>query len=246
MVAQVTDVRAAISPAATAIRGFGSEEELVSSFGAFLFRTNGGRYEMVAEHEAGFGRPDVLLFSRPSDLNPDIQALARIPVRLAPLLAKGTAGKVKSIQDVARLCGVSSPSAARIVRELEKIGRLKRSSRNEAHPRLTIAPVATPPFANVVAIEAKLRDWRRALIQAYRYLEFANESWVLLDHRFVGSSLKAASSFKSSGVGLASFSFTGELFIHIHARHRAQTVGALAWRTQALLSRHLVHTSSQN
>lgn len=246
MVTQVTYTRAALPPAAAAIREFGSEEELVSSFCAFLANTSQGRYEIVAEHEAGFGRPDVLLFSQPPSLGADIQALARIPARLAPLLATKTARKVKSIQDVARLCGVSSPSANRIARELEKVGRLKRSIQKNSLLQIAIAPVEAPPFASVVAIEAKLRDWRRALTQAYRYLEFANESWVVLDHRFVSSALKAAVSFKSSGIGLASFSLTGELFIHIYARSRTQPVGALAWRTQAILSRHLLHNSLQN
>jgi hypothetical protein len=228
------------------LRGFKSEEDLVSSFGAFLAATCDGTYEVISEHEAGFGRPDVLLFNRVNHSSNDVHKLARIPLRLAPLLARSAAQSIATIEDVAKLCGVSFKSATRVIKELERAGCLPNRKATASARPIKIEPVSAPPFKSVVAIEAKLRDWKRALVQAYRYLEFAHESWVLLDHNFIGNALREKEMFRSSGVGLASFSIRGDLYIHIPSRKRKQPENALAWRTQAILSRHLLEPKVQN
>lgn len=220
------------------IKNFHSEEELVSSFLNFLERTNHGRFKFVAEHEAGFGRPDLLLYSYPKKASPDIEALASINPRLAPLLSLMASRSVVSLSDLATISGTSLNSARRIAQELTDIGHL---TKNKAPKReLQIRPIAAPPFSQVVAIEAKLRDWRRALVQAYRYLQFSNESWVVLDHRQISSALKMSELFRSSGIGLASFSTEGNLYVHVSAVNRPYDGSALAWRTQAILARHFL------
>lgn len=63
------------------------------------------------------------------------------------------------------------------------------------------------PIANeICAVEAKLTDWRRALSQASRYLAFAHQAWVLLDHATVNPALSKIELFSALNVGLASLS----------------------------------------
>lgn len=56
--------------------------------------------------------------------------------------------------------------------------------------------------AEVVAIEAKLRDWKEALSQAVRYKEFANISIVAMDASMVPKSNDARNEFINNQVGL--------------------------------------------
>jgi hypothetical protein len=217
---------------------FVTEESLVAEFVAFLLKTKNASFDILREFEGGFGRPDLLLYEPPSEERyQDIESLANINPRFAPLLSIATATTIFSLESLREATGVSKHSARRIVGELSKLGRLKMDDATQQ--TFKISPVPKPPFRQVVAIEAKLSDWRRALIQAYRYLQFSNESWVLLDHKSASSALKRGETFKSCGVGLASFSTGGSLYVHFPAKNRAWSNGILAWRTQALLARSL-------
>ena len=65
-----------------------------------------------------------------------------------------------------------------------------------------------------IAIEAKLKNWKRALDQAYRYKWFATQSYVILDSKYAKSACKNISKFKELNVGLAEINADGILKIH--------------------------------
>jgi hypothetical protein len=100
------------------------------------------------------------------------------------------------------------------------------------------------PFTNVVAIEAKLKDWSRALVQAYRNKQFAEESWVLIDHAYARSALTNATRFAHSGVGLASLDSSGNLFIHVVSERREPLSRTHEWQCQGALAHRLLTRSS--
>lgn len=64
-----------------------------------------------------------------------------------------------------------------------------------------------------VAVEAKLRDWNRALCQARRYRKFANYSFVLLDEDYIHPAISNISKFKTHEIGLVSM---GKKNVTIH------------------------------
>lgn len=68
-----------------------------------------------------------------------------------------------------------------------------------------------PPFSQIFAIEAKLKDWRRALFQASRYLEFAHQSWVLLDTHYSKAALENIHEFERRNIGILTLNKAGEL-----------------------------------
>ncbi len=80
-----------------------------------------------------------------------------------------------------------------------------------------------PPAIELIAVEAKLRDWRKALSQAAGNLAFADHSWVLLDARTTSAALRQPDLFRSRGVGLACLSRSGELNIKIRAQQSDRT-----------------------
>lgn len=215
---------------------FRTEQQLVSVFIDFLNKTKDDHVLVLEEFEGGFGRADLLLYSESNaSRKKDLETLKRINPRYAPLLSTSASVKIQTLPDLAAASGVSKIFARRIARELIWLERAHIIE--SAVQTLKIDPIQHPPFAQVVAIEAKLRDWRRALMQAYRYLQYSTQSWVLLDYKYTDSAIKQLALFKSYGVGLASFSTSGELYVHCMATTQKLPDNPLAWRTQALLAR---------
>lgn len=68
--------------------------------------------------------------------------------------------------------------------------------------------------SDTIAIEAKLKNWKRALNQAYRYKWFASQSYVVLDNKFINPALSNIDEFKKYNVGLAEINNKGILTIH--------------------------------
>ncbi|MBV8251864.1 MAG: hypothetical protein JO154_04585 [Chitinophaga sp.] len=65
-----------------------------------------------------------------------------------------------------------------------------------------------------IAIEAKLKNWKRALNQAYRYKWFASQSYVVLDSNYINPALANLEDFRKYNVGLAEICNSGILKIH--------------------------------
>ncbi len=65
-----------------------------------------------------------------------------------------------------------------------------------------------------IAIEAKLKNWKRALDQAFRYKWFAKKSFVVLDSVYIKPAIAHIDQFKKLNVGLAEISKFG--IIHLH------------------------------
>lgn len=64
------------------------------------------------------------------------------------------------------------------------------------------------------AFEMKLSNWKRALIQAYRYLSFANYSFVVLDRNSQNPAINHIHEFMLSNIGLISVDETGFFSLH--------------------------------
>lgn len=215
-----------------ATQRFGSEAQLAEYFEDFLRETSRGNFKFYAEHEAGFGRPDVLLYADTDGSSTDVATLAMLRPWMAPLLSRNAVRRIGSVADLVRATGASTEAARHIAKQLEALGRLTRFD----HESFEILPIEKFPFPKVVAIEIKLRDWNRALVQAFRYRNFATEAWVLLDHAFVRPAIQQLQRFSSTGVGLASFTPEGVLHVHQAARSHPIPDGPLAWRTQCILA----------
>ena len=62
---------------------------------------------------------------------------------------------------------------------------------------------------NVVAVEAKLENWRRALFQANRYKKFSDFTYVLLDESYANSAISNIEEFKINNIGLITMNNSG-------------------------------------
>lgn len=62
------------------------------------------------------------------------------------------------------------------------------------------------PLANeIIAIEAKLKDWKRGSLQAYRYKSFAHKSYLVVPNEI--ESLVEKTFFKKNNIGLIFFNY---------------------------------------
>lgn len=86
-----------------------------------------------------------------------------------------------------------------------------------------------------IAIEAKLRNWKRALKQAYRYKWFASYSYVVMDATHVRPALENRYLFKKFNVGLASITKDGTISIQF----RPQKIKPIDEIMHFLLAEHL-------
>lgn len=193
-------------------------------------------YRVELELDAGVGIADLVLVKRIARTTGALRALSRINPRLAVLLSHDVGSTVSTRAALARTLGTSDGGAQRVLAQLTSIG-LAHGSAKE----FSISTVSTLPFEKVIAVEAKLSEWRRVLVQAYRNLQFADESWVVLDHAYVRPALAQIERFKSAGIGLASVDRrqTG-LYVHLSATSAGPMSVTKRWQAQAVLAARVV------
>jgi hypothetical protein len=211
--------------------GFDSENLLVRAIVACTKRARRRDYRVELEVDAGVGVADLVLTKRAPRSTESLRALGNISPRLAVLLRHGVGNEIKSRPELASVLGTSESAAQRVIAQLSMAG-LAKYSRNS----LEISTVKALPYDRLIAVEAKISDWQRVLIQAYRNLQFADESWVVLDHAFIRPAVAQVSRFRLAGVGLASMDRERGLFIH----HAAPTQGPMSpgkrWQAEAVLA----------
>jgi hypothetical protein len=211
--------------------GFESEAALVKAIIACAARAKRRDYRIELEVDAGVGVADIVLAKRSPRSTKALRAAAMVPPRLAVLLRQGVGDAIKSRTELAAFLGTSEGAAQRVIAQLSAAGVAEQSKNS-----LTISGLRTPPFERLIAVEVKLSDWQRVLIQAYRNLQFADESWVVLDHAFARPAIAQLDRFRVTGVGLASVERGRGLFIH----HAAATQGPMSlakrWQAHAVLS----------
>jgi len=78
----------------------------------------------------------------------------------------------------------------------------------------------SPVGVMFLAFEMKLKNWKRALIQAFKYRSFAHKAYVLIDHAHVKPAKKNLHMFKRSNVGLLSIDDSGKIKRHYQPRYR--------------------------
>lgn len=64
------------------------------------------------------------------------------------------------------------------------------------------------------AFEMKLSNWKRAIMQAFRYRSFAEVSYVVLDDNYIRPALRNIDMFQKAKIGLLSINFDGNLIKH--------------------------------
>lgn len=192
-------------------------------------------YRVELEVDAGVGVADLVLTKRSPRSTEGLRALGSMSPRLAVLLSREVGDSIKSRQALAVSLGTSESGAQRVIAQLSIAGVAKQS-----RDSLDLFTVKHPPFERLIAVEAKISDWQRVLVQAYRNLQFADESWVVLDHAFIRPAIAQIGRFKDAGVGLASMDRGRGLFVHCGAKLQGPVSLGKRWQAQAVLASRIL------
>lgn len=66
----------------------------------------------------------------------------------------------------------------------------------------------------IITIEVKLKNWKRALQQAYKYRSFSDVAFICMDDKNINPALTNMDLFKKSNIGLISIDSKNKVKIH--------------------------------
>lgn len=214
---------------------FLTEYQLVDSFQYISqFKYN---MECALEVVSDNGIADIVLFSRTISSSEEGD-LSLINPRLAYALHILPLNQFFSVSDFAELITSSKKTAQEALYSFMAAGFCDFF----AEEKMWIKKVEPRKIANeIVAVEAKLKDWKKALKQAYRYLDYADQTWVLLDEKHINPAIKNIDSFKRLRVGLASISTSGDLKIIFSPEKMKARFETSIWAVNANIAKRINH-----
>jgi hypothetical protein len=213
---------------------FATEHELVRCFESVAVERL-PKFSRMVEVDSKNGIADVVFFELNSNRKQDL-ALGYVDPRWAYALRAIQYRKFFTTEQFATWACVSTKTAAQVLWAYVAAGYCEHcpsSNRwiKRKQPRLLAK--------KIFAVEAKLRDWRRALEQARRYREYAHQSWVLLDKNHIRPALKNTDAFERANVGLAMISVDGEVERLSLPKETAPSSDMARWYVNAKLAQVL-------
>ncbi len=199
------------SPSINTKKRFTSEASLVNLFEALLNnRKKPCTTGYLKEFDCSNGIADIVLFEKRKDWKANTM-IGEVPSRWAYALHRIPYRQTFSVELFADAAGVTEKRALQALRQYAELDFCKEKKAKRLWTKIR-QPI--PVVNKIYAIEAKLYDWKRALSQAYRYLDYANQSWVILDHGRINPALANIKKFQRLNVGLASLAGTGHIITH--------------------------------
>ncbi len=190
------------------MEAFDSERDLVEAFSQksrkFLtdvLHRSVARHFLIEEFDSYIGVADIVLGTyRPylSKRNPR-SSINSNWIQALKTLRKN---EIISIDDFKNKFNLSKDEASRRLSEYSKARFISRLSKGNYSVVKEYEYVAD----TVVAVEAKLKNWKRALFQAQRYKKFSDFSFVLLDKHYSHPAISKLQTFKDLNVGLITMS----------------------------------------
>jgi hypothetical protein len=197
---------------------------------------------VIDEVNSGFGIADVVFFDRKnfSALDAERNVFFDSEDQIRTLLVVNEQ-KTFSITDLSQRLSLSPNKIKNHIRFFEEAGFVSEINKGSYQ----VIRQYEIGLQNNIAIEAKVRDWRRGLYQAYRYRWFSNASYLAVHHEFSAAPKRNLNEFIHLNVGL--IEVTNDEAIVIHKPQievpRSQVITALAY--EQILERYGQNTDCQ-
>lgn len=217
------------------VHSFATEEQLIAAICATFARRTSTNWQWIDEFSSPSGTADLVAVA----LRPDWQqqmSMRRIPVRWLYPLKMLSLGLEIGTRDFCTRFGVSESAAHAALAAYTDASYCSYNPEKRAWIK-TRDPV--PVAERIVALEAKLRDWRRALYQAVQYASYAFEVWVVLDTAFLHSAMVHVDEFERRGIGLLGLSANGQSELVSPAVRRPPRNHERFWQANAEIVRRL-------
>jgi hypothetical protein len=215
---------------------FDTEEQLVNLLEEIYGSSKSERWVWIREFSTSSGIVDLMGIDLTSPAT-DFASLGQIPPKWAYALYSLPCEAPFTPEQLAALANVTPASARSILRTFRHSGFCEQTAQGGAWIKTAQPePVAT----RIVAVEAKLRDWRRALYQATQHAAYASHSWVVLDMAALPNARRHVHEFSVRGVGLAGLSLDGDLDVVTEATARSPRLRSQYWQANAEIARRLI------
>lgn len=217
---------------------FDSERELVNSaiaLSGWRSEQKGAKVGVTTELETPNGIVDILFYRLRRDWIRH-SVVGKIHSRWAFAFHQIPYRKQFSESDFAMLAGTSKRRALQALTEYQELDLCQRTSNKNSWVKSRQPLLAV---TNLISVEAKLRNWQRALYQATRYLTYSDQSWVLLDHGSSAAAVKNLKKFEERNIGLATISKHGAIRYHSTPNQATSPRQHDRWFVNSELLKHL-------
>ncbi|KAA9357283.1 hypothetical protein [Larkinella humicola] len=191
---------------------FKAEKELVHVLKQTLkSRFNTGRFEIFQEVSLGYGIADLVISFCDNKSNVINNYLPTSRLDIIDISIFNVLNKIDFIK-VDDLVNITKINRKEIVISVDKLNQL-------GYIKLEDGTIIKQkeyefPFYCNFAVEAKLKNWKNALKQAYRYRWFAEYSYVVLDNHFSKMAICNIELFVKYNIGLATISPNGIIKVY--------------------------------
>ncbi len=204
---------------------FDCERDLIDTvlinIGSFV--PYGSNFVFSTELEIGAGIVDILLGRSTKEYEP-------IPDTVVPSLRKLAGSSVVVLSylysqrpltanTLAKRSGLDTNLVVNALAHLLELGLCRQPSTN-TYMRTSI----TDQFTELISIEGKLQNWRKALQQAYRNRLFSTYSYVVLDARHARPACSNIDLFRNCGVGLALAGLSSQTISFVYKPNAARPI----------------------
>ena len=190
---------------------------------------------ILKEFDSSAGRADIVLFQLRNKWRTRI-LYGELPPRWLYALRVLPVRKYFTSVEFAQMTGVSMNTAMQKLRLFEQMGYCKQRGRGGSWSKIR-QPL--PIVKRIIAFEAKLHDWKRAISQAYRYQRYANQAWVVLDASRAKGATRATEQFRRLNIGLKVLYRTGHSKTLVRPRFRSPKSPYHFWEANSLIAASL-------
>ena len=213
---------------------FVQEADLVNKF-KDITRNNITITGHMCELDSGNGIADIVLFKQRKDWS-NYSDISLLNPKWTYLLVVLPYRKVFNLDYFTTISCTTNQTALKVLNQYTLIGYCRKTPNGWIKLRQP-----RPPISKIFAIEAKLRDWKKAMQQATRYLDFAHQSWVLLDNYYCKPALKHRDEFIKRNIGLITINTSSELNVLIKAKPQPPRTNYRFWGANTSIVKSLVN-----
>ena len=196
---------------------FNSEQKLVDSFinksknflAEITHKKSINRYFMLEEFNSTYGIADIVLGTYRPYLSKRIKRHT-INENWVSTLSNFEINETIDIDEFMSNYYISRGTAIKKLNEYSKANFIKPIAPN----KYKIIKEYSTITDTVIAIEAKLKNWQKALKQAVRYKKFSHYSFVLMDEKYSKPALNNLDIFASQNIGFLTMNDKEEYAVH--------------------------------
>jgi len=220
---------------------FDTEAELVKHIELTFFeqwkKTNSS---FLREFDSSNGVADIVVFQMKQNHDKYLK-IGEIPPRWLYALRHLPYRKIFTVDDLAKELGVSKKRATIAIKKYVSLGFCASGSKKYTWKKVKQPQLLT---TKIYSVEAKLSKWDHALSQAIRYLDYANQSWVILDSSCAKSAIKNIDKFQRFNIGLATIDTSGKFKVQYKPTSRKAKSEYRLWYANAEIAR-IINLSSE-